>query len=113
MVQGFRGPSGYKPWRARMSAKFRPEALTRTRTSPLAGTGSGRVSTFIKSTPPLRVVTTALIKTGVSSFQIMPGARRRRAPANGREHGYPQLQLFNLVPPLLSVACLAAGRCED
>src|SRR6266853_893106 len=48
-----------------MSAKFRPEAFTRTRISPLAGTGSGRVSTFITSTPPLRVVTTALMNSGL------------------------------------------------
>src|SRR5882762_10216924 len=44
-----------------MSAKFNPAALTRIRTSPLPGTGSGRVSTFNTSTLPLRVVTIARI----------------------------------------------------
>src|ERR1044072_5826039 len=47
MMQGFGGPSGYKPCRARMSAKFKPAAFTRTRTCPSAGFGSGRSSTFI------------------------------------------------------------------
>src|SRR5205823_10131535 len=42
-----------------MSAKFNPAALTRTRTCPFDGTGSGRCSTFMTRTSPLAVVTIA------------------------------------------------------
>src|SRR6185369_4322234 len=68
MMQGLGGPSGYKPWRAKMSAKFRPAAFTRISTSPGAGTGSGRVSTFITPTSPLRVVTIARIGISIGPF---------------------------------------------
>src|SRR2546426_4322065 len=79
-MQGFGGPSGYKPWRARMSAKFNPAAFTRIRTWPLAGTGSGRSSTFSTLTSPLRVVTIARIRRYRLGFSDNGRGTACRAP---------------------------------
>jgi len=57
ITHGFGGESGYKPWRARMSAKFSPAARTRIITSSGPGAGSGFSWTLSTSMSPVPVVT--------------------------------------------------------
>src|SRR5438067_2295939 len=65
-----------------MSAKFNPAALTRTRTCPFDGTGSGRCSTFMTRTSPLVVVTIArkLVEKVSGSNCALPEERLPRFP---------------------------------
>src|SRR5260370_19696583 len=94
-----------------MSAKFKPEALTRINTWFRVGTGSGRSSAFITSTLPLRVVTMARIL--LYPTDKMRGARLtvplvRRELMRLRDVWGRAPDVVSLVPPVLSAACYGA-----
>src|SRR6187402_3282677 len=95
MSGGASGGAGYAPMRWSRSARFTAVARTRTRTSPLEGSGSGRSTTVRTSGPPNFAMAIAFIRGLSRGFQRSPPATgaaatdvddARRRLAARREH---------------------------
>src|SRR4051812_7504728 len=80
------GGGGYLPSRCMMSGRLTPAAVTRTRTSPGRGAGTGRSATRSTSGPPGSAISITRMDVGMSGIGVVVhrrvgGTRRRHVIA--------------------------------